>query len=109
MNAQKPQSFPGRVLSILMTRYEIFEGSVESGMVIIPTELIVDNGTKLKHIVLKLAVQKGVSETFLHWLKTANDFCNSLVDCIVPGKLADAEQLEAEKQLGYEDKLMIMS
>lgn len=109
IKAKKPQSFPGRVLSILMTRYEIFEGSVESGMVIIPTELIVDNGIKLKDIVVKLAVQKGVSETFLHWLKTANDFCNSLVDCIVPGKLADAEQVEAEAQLGYEDKLMIMS
>ncbi len=109
VSANRPQSFPGRVLSILMTRYEIFEGSVESGMVIIPTELIVDNGTKLKDIVVKLAIQKGVSETFLHWLKTANDFCNSLVDCIVPGKLADAEQNEAEAELGYEDKLMIMS
>lgn len=107
--AQKPESFPGRVLSILMTRYELFEGSVESGMVIIPTELIVDNGIKLKEIVVKLAEKKGVSETFLYWLKTANDFCNSLVDCIVPGKLADTEQKNAEEQLGYEDKLMIMS
>ncbi len=107
--AKKPESFPGRVLSILMTRYELFEGSVESGMVIIPTELIVDNGIKLKEIVIKLAEKKGVSETFLNWLKTANDFCNSLVDCIVPGKLADTEQKAAEGQLGYEDKLMIMS
>lgn len=109
VKAEKPQSFPGRVLSILMTRYEIFEGSAESGMVIIPTELIVDNGKKLKDIVIRLAEQKGVSESFLQWLKTANDFCNSLVDCIVPGKLPDAEQLVAEAQLGYEDKLMIMS
>ena len=109
VKAEKPQSFPGRILSILMTRYEIFEGSAESGMVIIPTELIVDNGRKLKEIVIKLAKQKGVSETFLHWLDTANDFCNSLVDCIVPGKLPDAEQQAMEKELGYEDKLMIMS
>lgn len=105
----KPQSFPGRLLAILMTRYEIFEGSAESGMVIIPTELIVDNASRLKDIVIKLAEKKGVSETFLHWLKTANDFCNSLVDCIVPGKLPAAEQETAEKELGYEDRLMIMT
>ncbi len=109
VQAKKPQSFPGRVLSILMTRYEMFEGSAESGMVIIPTELIVDNGTKLKEMVIKLAEKKGVSETFLYWLKTANDFCNSLVDCIVPGKLPDTEQKKTEEALGYEDKLMIMS
>lgn len=105
----KPISFPGRVLAFLEERYRVFNGAADAGMVIIPTELIVDNGTKLKEIILKLALLKKVSPSFLQWLEEANEFCNSLVDCIVPGKLSAAEQQEAEKKLGYEDKLLIMS
>ncbi len=105
----KPNSFPGRLLFFLLERYRIFNGSLESGMVIIPTELIVDNGTKLKNIVITLSKLKGESEKFIHWLETANDFCNSLVDCIVPGKLSLPDKEILEKRLGYTDELMIMS
>lgn len=107
--ATKPVSFPGRVLFFLLERFRVFNGSSEAGMVILPTELIVDNGTKLKEIVLKLAKLKGLSAEFLQWLTNDNDFCNSLVDCIVPGKLPPAEQADIEKKLGYEDELVIMS
>jgi tagaturonate reductase len=106
---KEPVSFPGRVLDFLQARYKAFNGSTESGMVIIPTELITDNGTKLKHIILKLAALKNLPPAFIDWLVTANDFCNSLVDCIVPGKLSLSEHAATEKQLGYEDQLMIMS
>ena len=105
----KPTSFPGRLLFFLLERYRVFKGSLESGMVIIPTELIVDNGTKLKNIIITLAKLKGESEKFIHWLETANDFCNSLVDCIVPGKLSLTDKEIIEKRLGYTDELMIMS
>jgi tagaturonate reductase len=107
--AEKPVSFPGRVLAFLLARYRVFNGSSESGMVIIPTELIVDNGNKLKDIVITLAKLKGETDECIHWLETANDFCNSLVDCIVPGKLPAAEQADIENNLGYTDQLMIMS
>ena len=105
----KPNSFPGRLLFFLLERYRLFKGSQESGMVIIPTELIVDNGSKLKNIVFKLAHLKEESDDFIHWLETANDFCNSLVDCIVPGKLPLSDQEFINKKLGYTDELMIMS
>ena len=107
--AIKPVSFPGRILFFLLERFRVFNGNNESGMVIIPTELIVENGKKLKEIVLTLAKLKGVSPQCLQWIETANDFCNSLVDCIVPGKLPAAEQKTAKNKLGYEDALMIMS
>lgn len=106
---ERPVSFPGRLLDILLARYKAFNGSNESGMVIIPTELVPDNGTKLKNIVLTLASLKGLSSETVDWLANANDFCNSLVDCIVPGKLSAGENKAAEKELGYEDQLMIMS
>ncbi len=104
-----PSSFPGKLLSLLWKRYNIFKGSSEYGFIIIPTELIVDNGKKLKAIVVELAKLNGLSESFLQWLISANDFCDSLVDRIVPGRLNDAEKIEVNKNLGYEDDLMIMS
>src|SRR6185369_17835867 len=50
-----PHSFPGKLLAFLHERYKAFRGSEESGVVIIPTELIIDNGKKLRSIVIELA------------------------------------------------------
>jgi tagaturonate reductase len=104
-----PLSYPGKLLAFLYERFIAFGGSKESGMVIIPTELISDNAEKLKEIILSLAIENKLNWNFLQWLKTANYFCKTLVDRIVPGKLPAEEQAAAEKQLGYEDELMIMA
>lgn len=109
IHSSPPLSFPGKLLSFLLQRYKAFNGSEESGMVIVPTELIPDNGTKLKAIINELAVINKLDEAFIGWLNTANDWCNSLVDRIVPGKLPLDEHKEMEKELGYEDQLMIMA
>nr|WP_294990072.1 tagaturonate reductase [uncultured Sediminibacterium sp.] len=104
-----PASFPGKLLAFLLKRYEYFKGATEAGMVIVPTELITDNGAKLKAIVTELARLKGLSDEFIYWLHAANDFCSSLVDRIVPGKPAEKDHAIAEQQLGCMDELMIMS
>jgi len=104
-----PGSFPGKLLSFLYERYRVFNGSMESGMVIIPTELITDNGTRLRSILLELARMNKLEEPFINWLRTANHFCNSLVDRIVPGKLQENDLSNTEKKLGYIDELMIMA
>ncbi|GAC1439048.1 MAG: tagaturonate reductase [Sediminibacterium sp.] len=104
-----PVSFPGKLFHFLLQRYEVFQGSKESGMVIIPTELITDNGPKLKAILLELARLKSTPDAFIDWLDTANDCCSSLVDRIVPGKLSKEGAAAAAKELGYQDDLLIMS
>jgi tagaturonate reductase len=109
VQASPPVSFPGKLLAFLLERYKKFNGSAASGMVIIPTELITENGTKLKNIVIELAKQNRLDSAFIEWLQTANDFCNSLVDRIVPGKLPGADKAATESRLGYKDDLMIMS
>jgi tagaturonate reductase len=109
ITSKPPLSFPAKLLSFLYERYKIFNGSSESGMVIVPTELIPDNATKLKEILNRLALQNALEDDFIKWLNESNDFCNSLVDRIVPGKLPIAEQLKVQNELGYEDDLMIMS
>ncbi len=104
-----PHSFPGKLLAFLYERYKAFYGRDDSGMVIVPTELIIDNGDKLRSIVIELATKNKLGHPFIQWLKSANHFCNSLVDRIVPGKLPDAERKLAEEKFGYTDELMIMA
>lgn len=104
-----PKSYPGKLLAFLYERFKAFGGSAHSGMIIIPTELIPDNGKKLESIVLELAHLNSLEDEFIEWLENHNRFCSSLVDRIVPGK-PDAEVLSAiEKELGYCDALLTMS
>ena len=98
-----------KLLAFLYERYKAFNGDIKKGMVIVPTELITDNGSKLQSIVIELAHLNKCDYAFIDWLENANCFCNSLVDRIVPGKLPSPEQKNIETKLGYKDDLMIMS
>lgn len=104
-----PDSFPGKLLAFLQERYRCFNASSEAGMVIIPTELIPDNGQLLKEILVTKSKNLNLDKNFIHWLETANTFCSSLVDCIVPGSLPEDEKKDLSSKLGYSDDLMIMS
>jgi tagaturonate reductase len=109
LQAAPPESFPGKLTAYLFERFKAFGGSAESGMVIVPTELIVDNGSKLQEIVIRQANEHQLGADFVTWLETANHFCSSLVDRIVPGQ-PDKETLAAlTAELGYRDELLIMS
>jgi tagaturonate reductase len=107
--AESPESFPAKLLAFLHHRFQHFNGSEESGMVMVPTELIVNNGTQLKDILVELATINKLDKKFIEWLTTANDFCNSLVDRIIPGSLKKQTQKKFEATAGYEDDLTIMS
>jgi len=109
LHASPPRSFPAKLLAFLYKRYRIFNGDPAKGMVIIPTELITDNGEKLEAIIEELAHQNNLEYAFMDWLENANFFCNSLVDRIVPGKLPPAMQAKVNAETGYTDELMIMS
>ncbi len=104
-----PVSFPGKLLAFLYERFNAFAGSKQSGMVIIPTELIVDNGKKLESIVTELAYLNGLEESFIDWLENSNKFCSSLVDRIVPGKPDADQKTKIENEIGYSDDLLIMT
>lgn len=104
---EPPVSFPGKLLAFLYERYKSCGGSKEGGMVIVPTELIVDNGKKLAAIVRELAAFNKLEQTFVEWLTGACRWCSSLVDRIVPGKPSSLQQLQQE--LGYIDELLSIS
>lgn len=104
-----PTSFPGKLLAFLYERFAAFNGSEDSGFVIIPTELISENGKKLESILLELAHLNSLKDEFIEWLENSNYFCDSLVDRIVTGMPEKEIRNEIEKDLGYSDDLLIMS
>ena len=109
INLQPPVSYPAKLLAFLWERFNAFHGMPGSGMVIIPTELIVDNGKKLKSIVLELTIFNGLGDTFIQWLQKENYFCSSLVDRIVPGKPEKDKREKWETAIGYQDELMTVA
>jgi tagaturonate reductase len=104
-----PTSFPGKLLAFLYERFKIYRSTSDSGFIIIPTELVTDNGIKLKTIVNQLAQFNKLPLEFINWLNNHNTFCNSLVDRIVPGKPNKQELENIENELGYTDELLCMS
>ncbi|WP_052324027.1 tagaturonate reductase [Flavihumibacter sp. ZG627] len=104
-----PKSFPGKLLAFLYRRYHFFQGNSHKGMIIIPTELIPENGKKLREIILTLAQLNQMEDDFINWLIAHNHFCDSLVDRIVPGKPDGQHMAEEEQLLGYRDELFVVS
>ena len=104
-----PSSFPGKLLAVLHARFIHYNGDSSKGLVIIPAELIEENGSKLADILNRLADHNQLGEEFIQWLNHANPICNTLVDRIVPGKLSATDQASTEAALGYNDALMIMA
>ncbi len=109
LSAQPPQSFPGKLTAFLYERFQQLGGTAEAGLVMLPTELIIDNGSKLRDIVLRLAEINQLEEEFVVWITEHNLFCNTLVDRIVPGEPEEDKQHTIEEELGYHDGLLTVS
>jgi tagaturonate reductase len=100
-----PQSFPAKLTAFLYERFRSVGGSKAKGLVVIPTELVTDNGLKLREAVEKLAKYNELGKLFSKWLKFHVPFCNSLVDRIVTRPTAEAQEA-LQTELGYEDGLL---
>lgn len=101
-----PKSYPGKLTKFLYERYLHFQGDTSKGLVILPVELIDDNGIHLKEIVFKLAKQWELGDAFIAWLSEACVFCSTLVDRIVTGFPRDEKESMWES-FGYEDNLIV--
>lgn len=99
-----PRSFPGKLTAFLHARASAFDYAPEQGLVVIPCELVEDNGDRLRSIVLELAKSWGLEPAFARWVRASVTFCNTLVDRIVPGRPPDADRLAVE--LGYRDAML---
>ncbi len=83
--ASQDMSYPAKLYHLLAGRFHAGAGPV----LIMPTELISNNGNVLKARVLEIAKQQRASEPLLAWLNGL-PFANSLVDRIVSEPLEPA-------------------
>jgi tagaturonate reductase len=100
-----PKSYPGKLTKFLFERYTFFKGALDKGLVILPVELIDDNGIELEKCVKMFASLWELPEEFVKWLDEACAFTSTLVDRIITGYPRDeVEQIWSE--LGYQDNLL---
>ena len=76
-----PKSYPAKLTALLYRRYQ----KNGNGMLILPLELIENNGDELRDIVLRHATDWGLEQDFVQWLQDECSFRNTLVDRIVSG------------------------
>ena len=74
-----PSGFPAKLLALLRYRFE--HGAAP--LLILPCELVSENGKVLRHTLTQLAKAWGESGDFLGWLGRSVTICDTLVDRIV--------------------------
>ncbi|HWV58993.1 MAG TPA: tagaturonate reductase [Longimicrobiales bacterium] len=104
-DASPPRSFPGKLTRFLYERARAFDFDPDRGVVVVPCELITDNGDRLREIVLELARRWSLEPEFARWVGEAVPFCNTLVDRIVP-PVSSAEVERITGRLGYADAML---
>ncbi len=104
-DGRPPKSFPAKLTRFLAERATCFGYDRRCGVIVLPCELIENNGGELGALIRELAVRWKLDPRFIGWLDESVVFCNTLVDRIVPGALPaeDAERLE--RVFGYRDGL----
>lgn len=101
-----PRSYPGKLTKFLYERYKHFNGDNSKGLVMLPVELIDDNGIMLKKCVMQQAENWKLEQGFVTWLEEACIFCSTLVDRIVTGYPRD-EDSKLWEEWGYKDELIV--
>lgn len=98
-------SYPAKLAALLYTRFKHFKGA-DKKLLILPTELIEQNGTELREYVLKYADDWRFGADFASWVDRSCCFANTLVDKIVSGFPFEDYAKTAEK-LGYDDPMLV--
>ena len=108
-----PSSYPAKLTQLLYHRFRAFNGDPSKGLIILPCELIFQNGHHLvdcirKYIELWATELGGDYDDFYHWFQQSCYVCTTLVDRIVPGfprKDIDAIQ----QKVGYADQMVVQA
>ena len=98
--------YPAKLTAFLMHRFKVL-GNISKKLLILPCELVAENGKVLKEYVFRHMDDFNVSKEFKSWVKENCIFLNNLVDRIVPGYPRDEKEFYFDR-LGYKDKAMSM-
>ncbi len=107
--ANPPASFPAKLTSWLFKRFDHFNGSAEKGMMILPCELILDNGDKLREVILAHIAHHQLGGAFQEWITHHCHFCNTLVDRIVTGRPDDEKLAQLWNEMGFKDEMLTVN
>ena len=104
-------SYPGRLTQLLYRRFKTFNGAADKGLIIMPCELIFENGHHLKKCInqyIELWKDDFAAdyEAFKAWFNTYCYVCATLVDRIVPG-FPRKEINDIQKKICYKDNVVV--
>ena len=102
------ESFPGKLTTLLYHRFKMMGGSPQSGLILLPCELVEKNGQLLRTAILQYINHWQLPDAFKKWITESNTFCNTLVDRIVPGFPRETIS-EIQHEIGFEDNLVVMA
>ncbi len=103
LNDRPCSSYPGKLTQVLYARYK----AGKSGLILMPCELIDNNGHELQKCVNHYIDQWELEEGFRTYVNESCTFCSTLVDRIVPGRIHDADELaRLEEENGYHDNVL---
>jgi len=100
LNSNPAQSFPRKLTQLLYARYKLNL----KGFIVLPCELIHQNGVKLKELIIQLSHDWEIENGFRIWLEEENLFVNTLVDRIVTGFPKDDWE-SLKKEIDFDDQL----
>lgn len=98
-------TFPAKLTQFLKERYDTFKGAHDKGLVMLPVELIDDNGIELKKCVQKYMKLWNMEKSFVKWVNEDCIFTSTLVDRIVTGYPRNEKEMLCES-FGYDDQLI---
>lgn len=108
MAANADVTYPAKLTRLMLERFTYFHKDPTKGYVVLPCELIDYNADRLKEAVLSYCDLWNLGDEFKNWVLEANQFCNTLVDRIVPGYPRETIT-EIWEELGYKDNLVVES
>ncbi|HRI79822.1 MAG TPA: tagaturonate reductase, partial [Cyclobacteriaceae bacterium] len=102
------ESFPGKLTTLLYHRFKKLSATPESGLILLPCELVEKNGLLLRTAILQYIDHWHLPDAFKKWIIENNTFCNTLVDRIVPGFPKETIN-EIKEETGFDDNLVVMA
>lgn len=103
---QPAHEFPAKLTQWLFHRYQFFNGAIDKGMILLPCELIRNNGLALRKTVMEYAELWHLGDDFIDWIVAHNHFCCTLVDRIVSG-FPKERAASIVNEIKVEDKLLV--
>jgi tagaturonate reductase len=105
---ERPSSYPGRLAALLLARRRALRDDAPP-LLIIPTELVDDNGTRLRELVVDALAECADTEAIALWCRQHVRFASSLVDRITTAAPSGAPREALMARLGRDDPLLAVT